>query len=220
MLKVKKEERKRPPQNRFSALPPFEITHSPLPLEYYLTDDVLTISQDLLGKFLITKINGELTGGMIVETEAYRGPEDRASHAYNNRRTKRNEVMYAHGGVCYTYLCYGIHTLFNIVTNKREIPHAILVRAIEPIWGVEVMLRRRKKAVANKTLTVGPGSLSEALGITLKHNATELTGHTIWLEDHGVTPTDIITSPRIGIDYAGEDALLHWRFQTETRLSR
>lgn len=190
----------------------FRIKHSPLPVDYYLTDDVLGLSQDLLGKCLITHIDGKLTGGIIVETEAYRGPNDRASHAFNNRRTKRNEMMYSAGGVCYTYLCYGIHTLFNVITNKREIPHGILIRSIEPIWGIDTMLIRRGKQALNFALTSGPGSLSKALGITIQHNGEDLTGRTIWIEDHGITPHEIIETPRIGVDYAGEDAHLPWRF--------
>src|SRR6185437_5047411 len=111
-----------------------------------------------------------ITGGMIIETEAYRAPEDRASHAFGNRRTKRNEVMYHDGGRAYVYLCYGLHALFNVVTNEEGIPHAILIRAIKPEIGVEEMLRRRKKSKVDKTLASGPGTVSQALGITTKHN--------------------------------------------------
>lgn len=186
-----------------------------IPLDYYRNSDVLFLSRDLLGKCLFTSINGVVTGGVILETEAYRGPEDRASHAHKLKRTKRNEVMYAAGGVAYVYWCYGIHSLFNIVTNQRDIPHAILIRAIQPIEGVEMMLKRRKKKTVDKTLAGGPGTLTQALGITVKHNGLPLTGPTIWIEDKGikVPKAAVTTGPRVGVDYAGEDANLPWRFR-------
>lgn len=187
----------------------------PLPSEYYAHSDVLHLSRDLLGKVLCTHIDGERTSGVITETEAYRAPEDRASHAFGGRRTKRNEAMYSQGGVAYVYLCYGIHSLFNVVTNQAEIPHAILVRAIHPIEGVDTMLTRRNKTMVKTTLTTGPGALSQALGITTQHNTSSLTSETIWIEDRGIAipSQEIITGPRVGIDYAGEDALLPWRFR-------
>lgn len=185
-----------------------------LPLSFYQQEDVLEISRQLLGKYLFTHFDNSLTGGMIVETEAYRAPEDRASHAYGMRRTKRNEVMYQAGGVCYVYLCYGLHSLFNVVTNQEGIPHAILIRAIEPIIGTEKMLIRRRKQKIDCNLTGGPGTLSQALGINRSHNGLSLMNSQIWIEDRGIVvrEEDILTSPRIGIDYAGEDALLPWRF--------
>ena len=186
-----------------------------LSLEYYKKSDVLYLSQDLLGKYLFTHFEDQLTGGIIVETEAYRGPEDHASHAYGNRRTKRNEVMYHSGGICYVYLCYGIHSLFNIVTNGENIPHAILIRAIEPTVGVEHMLTRRGKNILNYSLTAGPGALTVALGISTKHNGLSLAGPEIWIEDRGlkISSDKITASPRVGVDYAGEDAKLPWRFR-------
>lgn len=186
-----------------------------LPVEYYRHQDVLFLSRDLLGKFLLTKIDSVVTGGMIIETEAYRGSEDRASHAHGNRRTKRTEIMYAEGGICYVYQCYGIHALFNIITNDAEIPHAILIRAIQPLIGVEEMLKRRNKQKIDKTLAGGPGTLTQALGIAVDHNGLPLTGPPIWIEDRNIVvrPGDIIAGPRVGIDYAGEDASLPWRFQ-------
>ncbi len=183
---------------------------------FYVRADVLQISRELLGKFLLTRIgNDHITGGMIVEAEAYAGPEDRASHAYNGRRTSRTEIMFQEGGVAYVYLCYGIHHLFNIVTNVEGIPHAVLIRAIVPIDGIDLMLRRRdKKAVISK-LTGGPGTLTQALGIHTTHFGTDLTGHQIWLEDRGiVVPDDQITAgPRVGVNYAGEYTTKPWRFR-------
>ncbi len=151
---------------------------------------------------------------MIIETEAYRGPEDKASHAYGNRRTNRTEVMYKAGGICYVYLCYGIHALFNIITNTHDIPHAVLIRALHPVDGIPWMLKRRKKSKLDAKLTSGPGTLTQALGITLAHNGLSLHGPQIWIEDRGfkIDPKNIHASPRIGIDYAGEHALLPWRF--------
>lgn len=186
-----------------------------LPIEYYRHHDVLYLSRDLLGKCLMTQIGSHLTGGMIIETEAYRGPEDRASHAYNNRRTKRTETMFQQGGVCYVYQCYGIHSLFNVITNEAGIPHAILIRAIKPMFGLEEMLRRRhKKTASDRILTGGPGTLTQALGITTRHNGLLLNKPPIWIEDRGyVVPAEAVkTTARIGIDYAKEDALLPWRF--------
>ena len=190
------------------------ILNKKLPLSFYLQDDVLAISRQLLGKYLFTCFDGYLTGGMIIETEAYRAPDDRASHAFGMRRTRRNEVMYLEGGVCYIFLCYGKHSLFNIVTNQHGIPHAILIRALKPTTGIGKMLERRHKIKADKNLTSGPGSLTQALGLSTKHNGLSLSGPEIWVQDNGVIVLDenVITSPRVGIDYAGEDALLPWRF--------
>jgi DNA-3-methyladenine glycosylase len=188
---------------------------SKLPLSFYRQGDVLEISRKLLGKYLLTRFDSALTGGMILETEAYRAPEDRASHAYGMRRTKRNAVIYEAGGVCYVYLCYGLYYLLNIVTNQKGIPHAILIRAIEPTIGIEVMLKRRHKSKVDKTLTGGPGSLTQALGIQQIHNGLSLIGPQIWIEDRGiqVREQDIESSPRVGVDYAKEDAMLPWRFR-------
>ena len=186
-----------------------------LPLEYFQIDDVVFLSQNLLGKILFTYFDNKLTGGMIVETEAYRAPEDRASHAFGHRRTKRNEVMFHDGGICYVYQCYGIHALFNIVTNIKDSPHAILIRAIEPLYGIDTMLARRNKRKLDRSVAGGPGSLTVSLGIDIKHNGLPLTNSSLWIEDHGiVVPSDkIIASPRVGVDYAGKDAKLAWRFR-------
>lgn len=184
--------------------------------EFYLRDDVVKISRELLGKVLCTNIDGLYTSGIITETEAYMGAIDKASHAYNNRRTNRTEVIFGEGGIAYVYLCYGIHHLFNIVTHKKDTPHAILVRAIKPLEGVEIMMQRRNAQKITDKMTIGPGTVSQALGITTKHTGVDLTGDLIWLEDRGITvrPKDIIVGPRVGVDYAGEDALLPYRFRT------
>jgi len=191
-----------------------------LPLDFYRREDVLAISRELLGKVLFTNLDdgrkeGPITtAGVIIETEAYRAPEDKASHAYNDRRTKRTEVMFAAGGVSYVYLCYGIHSLFNVVTGPKDTAHAVLVRAIHPIIGIEHMLKRRNQNTLKSNLTSGPGVLSNALGINTFHNSTDLTGADIWIEDHGyvISSKDIIATPRIGIAYAKEYVDLPWRF--------
>lgn len=185
-----------------------------LPLSFYTRPDVVQIAQDLLGKYLYTDRDGIITGGIIVETEAYSGENDRACHAHLNRRTKRTEIMYHQGGVAYVYLIYGIYHLFNIITNQKDKADAVLIRAIEPETGIEEMLLRRNMAVAKPNLTAGPGVLSIALGIDKSLYGADLTGSTIWVEDKGFkVPAESITAgPRIGVDYAGEDALLPWRF--------
>lgn len=182
--------------------------------DFYARTDVVKISKELLGKYLFTKINNKLTAGMITETEAYAGISDKASHAYNNRRTKRTEVMYADGGVAYVYLCYGIHHLFNVVTNKKNEPHAILIRAIKPTEGIDIILKRRNQKRISANTSGGPGTVSQSLGIMTLHTGTDLTGNKIWIEDHGIKirKNQIVSAPRIGVDYAGKDALLPYRF--------
>ncbi len=174
----------------------------------------------LLGKVLFTKIDNIITAGIIVETEAYSGPEDKASHAYNNRRTQRTKTMYLQGGVGYVYLCYGMHHLFNVVTGSKEVPHAILIRAVEPLHGVEEMLKRRQMKVLKPSLTAGPGALSKALGITKVHDGCSLLQSPIWVEDHGicVSKKEIIASPRVGIDYAEEYKDMPWRFRLKNSI--
>ncbi|MDP1835674.1 MAG: DNA-3-methyladenine glycosylase [Chlamydiales bacterium] len=190
------------------------MTDHALPQSYFYAADVLEVSQELIGKMLYTAIDGVVTGGIIVETEAYRAPDDRASHAYGNRRTDRNSVMFDEGGVAYVYLCYGIHNLFNIVTGPAGTPHAVLIRAIQPIIGIETMLQRRNKSTLNRAIAGGPGALSQALGITRDLNGEVLSGPVVWVTDHHyVNSQDIIASPRVGVDYAGQDALLPWRFR-------
>ena len=182
-----------------------------LPLSFYLRDDVVQIARDLLGKNLFTHLNGITTGGIIVETEAYRGAEDRASHAYGNRRTARTEVMFQQGGIAYVYLCYGIHHLFNIVTNREGIPHAVLIRALFPTHAVQEMSKRR---YGKMPLSSGPGTLTEALAITKEFNGHCLDSSSLWIEESDllIQEEQIIPSKRIGVDYAGKDALLPWRF--------
>jgi DNA-3-methyladenine glycosylase len=185
-----------------------------LQLEFYRRNNVLQIAEELMGKILITKKNGITTSGRIIECEAYAGSGDKASHTYGGRRTNRNEVMYGKPGVAYVYLCYGIHHLFNVVTNVEEIPHAILIRSLEPVKGIKDMLLRTGKKQLDNTLTRGPGNVSKALGIHTTDSGTLLTGTSISLADDGFaySKKDIFTSPRIGVDYAGADALLPYRF--------
>jgi DNA-3-methyladenine glycosylase len=185
-----------------------------LEADFYLREDVVQVARELLGKALCTRIGGRLTSLTITETEAYRGPGDRASHAYGNRRTRRTEPMFDRGGVAYVYLCYGIHHLFNVVTGPADVPHAVLVRAGTPIEGRDAMLARRGAGTPDRRLLAGPGSLSRALGITTGLTGANLLGSQVWIADQGLDPasSSIEAGPRVGIDYAGEDALLPWRF--------
>jgi DNA-3-methyladenine glycosylase len=163
----------------------------------------------------VTKWNGIETSGRIVEVEAYNGIVDKASHAAGGRRTNRNEVMYGEGGMSYVYLCYGIHHLFNVVTNRQETPHAILIRALEPIKGIDVMLERTGKKKLDNTLTKGPGNVSKALGISFKlHSGLSLLNKELFIaeDDFELSRKDIVATPRIGVDYAAEDASLLYRF--------
>jgi len=181
--------------------------------EFYTRANVLTVARDLLGKLLVVPDdNGRRISGMIVEVEAYRGPEDRASHAYGGRRTKRTETMYKTGGAAYVYFVYGMYYQFNVVSNVQEIPHAILVRALEPVEGVESM-RTRRHSHPDKNLTNGPGKLCIALGIDRQLDAADLLGDRVWLEEYERIPKSRIeTGPRIGIDYAEEWVDKPWRF--------
>ena len=191
-----------------------------LPREFYTRNDVVEIARELLGKLLVTRIDGVLTSGLITETEAYAGVNDRASHAYGGRRSARTEVMYQPGGTAYVYLCYGIHSLFNVVTNDVDIPHAVLIRGIRPVDGMELMLQRAGKKNTRKEFANGPGKISKILGIDFQHTGLDLTtisseNHepAIWIEtSEAISITSIISSSRIGINYAGEDAKLLYRF--------
>lgn len=188
----------------------------PLPLTYYQSPDVVALARDLLGKYLFTKVDGQLSGGIITEAEAYKGVEDRACHCYGGRRTARNEMMYHAGGVAYVYFCYGMHSMFNVVTNREGTPDAVLIRAIWPTHGEELMLQRLRKSRMSPALTNGPGKLTKALGITRAMNGSSLCSEEIWIEDrHLVIPDERVqVTPRIGVDYAGEDALRPYRFVT------
>ena len=181
--------------------------------DFYQRSNVVKIARDLLGKVLATNIDGVITAGKIVETEAYSWRE-RGCHAYGQRKTARNAIMFDKGGFSYVYLCYGIHYLFNVVTNRPETPEAVLVRAIEPLTGLEEMQLRRGPLHNPFHLTSAPGKLTKALGIDRTFNGKSLLDDEIWIEDPGtkVAGKDIVASERIGIDYAGEDALLPWRF--------
>ncbi|RYZ97530.1 MAG: DNA-3-methyladenine glycosylase [Sphingobacteriaceae bacterium] len=185
-----------------------------LPLSYYQSNDVVAISRDLLGKYLFTNIDGAITGGIIVETEAYNGIGDKASHAFGNRQTPRTKTMFEDGGRAYVYLCYGIHEMFNVVTSIEGVPHAILIRAIEPVEGIDIMQYRRDMAIVKPNITRGPGSVAKALGISRNINAYSMLSDTIWIEDRGFSYPDeeIKAGPRIGVAYAAEDALLPYRF--------
>ncbi|MDF2193051.1 DNA-3-methyladenine glycosylase [Paraflavitalea sp. CAU 1676] len=182
--------------------------------DFYDRSDVLKISKELLGKVLVTKFGQRLTAGRIVETEAYAGEIDRASHAWGGRRTNRTEVMYGAGGTAYVYLCYGIHQMFNVVTNQQGIPHAILVRAAEPLEGIDIMLERTGKKQLDFTLTKGPGNVGKAFGFHTRHTGLSLLRDELFIADDGylVKKADLLATPRIGVDYAGDDAALPYRF--------
>ena len=193
--------------------------------DFYTRPDVVVIARELLGKLLVTQFDGKRTSGIITETEAYEGITDRASHAYSGRRSERTEIMYRAGGTAYVYLCYGVHSLFNIVTNVEDIPHAILIRGIKPVDGIQFMLERTGKKEISGNFSNGPGKVSKALGIHYSHSGYDLTKKPlkkqdpgIWLEDNGflVNQENIRITPRIGVEYAAADALLPYRFVYDT----
>lgn len=190
------------------------MSNAKLSPSFYQRQDVVTIAQELVGKVLCTQINGApVTSGIITETEAYCGRGDKACHANNGTRTDRTETMYQAGGIAYIYLCYGIHHLFNVVTNVENKADAVLIRAIQPLDGKKEMLQRRNKQNINPALTAGPGRLSQALGITTDFDGTILKENTIWIEDRQLgSGSSLVATERIGVDYAGEDAKLPWRF--------
>ena len=181
---------------------------------FYLNKNVIDVSKKLLGKVLTTQKDNTITSGIIVEVEAYAGINDRASHAYNHKRTQRTEVMYEIGGISYVYLCYGMYYLFNVITNGKNIPHAVLIRSLEPLDGIDIMEDRRKIKGKKYNLSNGPGKLSLALGINKKFNGESLLSNKIWIQDNGIklSEKDILSGPRIGVDYAKEDAKLPYRF--------
>jgi DNA-3-methyladenine glycosylase len=183
-----------------------------LPREFYTRSNVLTVARELLGKLLVVPTaRGKRISGRIVEVEAYRGPQDRAAHSYGGRRTKRTETMYDVGGTAYVFFVYGMYYQFNVVTNAAESPHAVLIRAVEPVEGIELM-RKRRHGQPDHNLTNGPGKLCIALGIDRKLDAANLLGNKVWIEDGAkIPPRRIASGPRIGIDYAEEWADKPWR---------
>ena len=184
-----------------------------LPREFYTRSDVLEVARDLLGKKLVVPArNGRRVAGLIVETESYRGPEDRASHAYGGRRTNRTETMYGLGGSAYVYFVYGMYNQFNVVTNVENVPHAVLVRALEPAEGIDLM-RRRRRGCSEYELTSGPGRLCLAMGIDRSLDKADLLGRRVWIEEGvSISPRQIARGPRVGIDYAEKWVTKPWRF--------
>lgn len=185
-----------------------------LTVEFYERNDVVLIAKELIGKIIITRFNNHVTWGRIVETEAYIGLTDRASHSYGGKRTARNEDMYAAAGTAYVYICYGMHHLFNVVTNKKNIPDAVLIRAVEPLKGIGIMLARTGKIKPDNTITKGPGNAAKALGISKIHSGINLCKKEIIIVDDGtvVAPALIGKSRRIGVESAGDAALKPYRF--------
>jgi DNA-3-methyladenine glycosylase len=190
------------------------MTNRKLPREFYTRANVLTVARQLLGQLLVVPApDGTRVSGIIVETEAYRGPRDRASHAWAGRRTRRTETMYQIGGTAYVYFVYGMYHQFNVVTNVTDIPHAVLIRALEPAEGISLM-RRRRRGVSDPGLTSGPGKLCLALGIDRGLDRADLRGDRVWIERGArpIPPSEIASGPRIGIAYAQAWAAKPWRF--------
>ncbi len=190
-----------------------------LPYSFYRQADVVSVARLLIGKHLYSRIDGILTGGIIAETEAYAGVTDRASHAYNGRRTERTKTMYLPGGFSYVYFTYGMHHLFNVVTNEKDIPHAVLIRGILPVEGIDIQKKRRHNPKDSKQLANGPAKVCQALGITREHNALDLTGDIVWIaddENNGYETLPIRVAERVGVEYAGADARLPYRFILDT----
>lgn len=185
------------------------MTNSMLSASFYLRKDVEQLARELLGKHLHFR---DMVV-RIVETEAYRAPDDRACHAYGNKRTPRTETMFLPGGHAYIYLCYGIHHLFNIVTGPKDEAHAVLIRAVEPIKGLEKMRQKRNYPKKDQSLTNGPGKWTQALGLTTALDGQSLLTDELFLtKGETVSDSEILTSKRIGVDYAGECADRPWRF--------
>jgi DNA-3-methyladenine glycosylase len=185
-----------------------------LPLRFYKRKDVVSIAKELVGKIVVTKFEGLITSGRIVETEAYVAHIDKASHSFGGKRTAKNEHMYAHPGTAYVYICYGMHQMFNIVTNDKDIPDAVLIRAVEPLEGIDIMLQRTGKLKLDFTLTKGPGNVGKALGIFKKHSGLHLMDDEIYLVDDGfkLKENEIGISKRIGVESAFPDSELPYRF--------
>jgi len=186
-----------------------------IPLRFFRRTDPVCIARELIGTVVISRKQGIRTAGRVVETEAYCHQNDRACHAYAGRITRRNRVMYENGGCAYLYLCYGIHHLFNVVTNGRGKADAVLIRALEPLEGLQEMQRRRGMKTVSFRLTAGPGSLSQALGLTVEDSGRQLNTPELYFRygEDSVPGEAIQASPRVGIGYAGPDARLPWRFR-------
>ncbi|GAB3588861.1 DNA-3-methyladenine glycosylase [Hymenobacter daeguensis] len=192
------------------------MPHSTLPAAFFQRPDPLQIARDLLGKHLYTSIDGFVTAGRIVETEAYRHEGDHSLTLHLQRKRHQARGLHVPGGHTYIYTVYNRYALFNITTHDAAHPDAVLIRAIEPTVGIDEMLRRRGLAEAKRNLTAGPGLLSQALGITPALTGLLVTGDKIWFEDHGeaIPPAAIVASARVGLEYAGEEASgLPWRFR-------
>jgi DNA-3-methyladenine glycosylase len=185
-----------------------------VPLSFYQRKDVVKIAKELLGKIVVTNFDGQITSGKIVETEAYVGLTDKASHSFGGKRTAKNEHMYSAAGTAYIYICYGMHQMLNVVTNEKGIPDAVLIRAIEPVAGIEIMRQRTGKKENDKTITRGPGNVGKALGIFKHHSGLYLLDEVIFLLDNSkkIPAAHIGTSKRIGVESAGPDAELPYRF--------
>lgn len=181
---------------------------------FFTRTDTLRIARELLGKVLCTENEQGITAGIITETEAYVGTQDRACHAFGGKRTRRNEPMYATGGIAYVYLCYGIHHLFNVVTHLEGEPHAVLIRALRPTEGINLIKTRRGNLSKEEWLCRGPGALSSALGIRKDWSGIVLQSGPVRIYDTGdhLSTESIRSGPRIGVAYAGSDALLPYRF--------
>lgn len=189
-----------------------------IPNSFYTQADVVSIARELTGKLLVHKTPKGNMAGFIIETEAYAGAIDKASHAFNNRMTKRTEVLYRNGGIAYVYLCYGIHALLNVVTNTTGVPHAVLIRGILPVEGLDLMEEIINRKINILKDGIGPGRLTRIMGITMDLNGSDLNSHSaLHIEEKGlkIAPEMIVTGPRIGVDYAGDDALLPYRFRIE-----
>ena len=189
-------------------------TQKKLNLSFYDRKDVVQIARELLGKILVTQIDGLRCSGRIVETEAYAGIHDRACHAFGGKRTSRSEDLYGEPGTVYIYICYGMHHLFNVITNKKDVPHAVLIRAVEPLEGIDYMLARSGKEVVDFTLTKGPGNLARSMGMSKMFSGVNLFSDVIFIEDDGLRykKDQIKITKRIGVESAREDAELPYRF--------
>lgn len=195
------------------------LPSKPLKKDFFLQEDVVEIAKSLIGKILITHIDGIITSGIIAETEAYAGITDKASHAFGGRRTKRTETMFKEGGRAYVYFCYGMHCLFNVVTNIEDIPHAVLIRGIIPFESYDVMKSRAKWKSAKAYLPNGPGKVCKCLGITMQMNDKIINDDLLWIcEPIDNQKIDVIETTRVGVDYAGNDALLPYRFYSQNYL--